>query len=91
MPQVKEGVVVSNKMKKTVVVKVNMKVKHPLYKKIIVKSKKFKARDEIGVALGQKVKIAETTTPSLTCGINNLLLRFFAFIPVGHACQNLQP
>jgi len=60
MPQVKEGVVVSNKMKKTVVVKVNMKVKHPLYKKIIVKSKKFKARDEIGVALGQKVKIAET-------------------------------
>ena len=60
MPQIKEGVVVSNKMKKTVVVKVNMKVKHPLYKKIIVKSKKFKARDEIGVALGQKVKIAET-------------------------------
>ena len=60
MPQVKEGVVVSNKMKKTVVVKVNMKVKHPLYKKIIVKSKKFKARDEIGVALGQKVKIVET-------------------------------
>ena len=60
MPQVKEGVVVSAKMKNTVVVKVNMKVKHPLYKKIIVKSKKFKARDEIGVALGQKVKIAET-------------------------------
>jgi len=60
MPQVKEGVVVSNKMKKTVVVKVNMKVRHPLYKKIIVKSKKFKARDEIGVALGQKVKIVET-------------------------------
>ena len=60
MPQVKEGVVVSAKMKKTVVVKVNMKVRHPLYKKIIVKSKKFKARDEIGVALGQKVRIAET-------------------------------
>ena len=60
MPQVKEGVVISNKMKKTVVVKVNMKVKHPLYKKIIVKSKKFKARDEIGVVVGQKVKIAET-------------------------------
>ena len=60
MPQVKEGVVISNKMKKTVVVKVNMKVRHPLYKKIIVKSKKFKARDEIGVILGQKVKIAET-------------------------------
>ena len=30
MPQVKEGVVVSTKMKKTVIVKVNMKVKHPL-------------------------------------------------------------
>ena len=60
MPQVKEGVVVSAKMKNTVVVKVNMKVKHPLYKKIIVKSKKFKARDETGVAVGQKVKIEET-------------------------------
>ena len=60
MPQVKEGVVVSAKMKKTVVVKVNMKVRHPLYKKIIVKSKKFKARDEFGVAVGQKVRIVET-------------------------------
>ena len=60
MPQIKEGVVVSNKMKKTVVVKVNMKVKHPLYKKIIVKSKKFKTRDEFGVAVGQKVRIVET-------------------------------
>ena len=43
MQQVKEGIVVSNKMIKTVV----------------VKSKKFKARDERGVKLGQKVKIAE--------------------------------
>ena len=60
MPQVKEGVVVSNKMKKTVVVKVSMKVKHPLYKKIIKRSRKFKARDEIGAAVGQKVKIVET-------------------------------
>lgn len=59
MPQVKEGVVVSTKMNKTVVVKVNMKVRHPLYKKIIVKSKKFKARDEEGVKVGQKVKIVE--------------------------------
>jgi len=59
MQQVKEGVVVSNKMIKTVVVKINTKVRHPLYKKIVVKSKKFKARDERGVKLGQKVKIAE--------------------------------
>ena len=60
MPQIKTGVVVSNKMQKTVVVKVSTKVKHRLYKKLITKTKKFKARDEIGVKIGQKVKIIET-------------------------------
>ena len=60
MPQIKTGVVVSNKMQKTVVVKVSTKVKHRLYKKLITKTKKFKAHDEIGVNLGQKVKIIET-------------------------------
>lgn len=60
MKQTKEGIVVSNKMNKTVVVKVNSRVKHPFYKKIITKSKKFKVRDEIGVKVGQKVKIGET-------------------------------
>lgn len=60
MPQVKTGVVVSDKMQKTVVVKVVSRVKHPLYKKIITKVKKFKAHDEIGVKVGQTVKIVET-------------------------------
>ncbi|MCW9034282.1 MAG: 30S ribosomal protein S17 [Alphaproteobacteria bacterium] len=41
-----QGVVVSDKMDKTVVVKVERKVKHPLYKKYIRKSKKYSAHDE---------------------------------------------
>lgn len=60
MPQIKTGIVVSSKMQKTVVVKVSTKVKHRLYKKLITKTKKFKAHDEIGVKIGQKVKIIET-------------------------------
>lgn len=55
----KVGTVVSNKMQKTVVVKVTTIVKHPLYKKQMKRTKKFKAHDEIGVHFGQKVKIVE--------------------------------
>ena len=51
MPQVKEGVVVSAKMKKTVVVKVNMKVKHPIYKKNIHKTKKKSGKNRLPVPL----------------------------------------
>ncbi|OGD85471.1 30S ribosomal protein S17 [Candidatus Curtissbacteria bacterium RBG_13_35_7] len=60
MNQIKIGVVLSNKMQKTIVVKIIMRKKHPLYKKIITKSKNIKARDELGVQVGQKVKIIET-------------------------------
>lgn len=60
MPQVKVGTVVSTKSQKTVTVKVSTRTRHPLYKKLITKSKKFKARDDIGVKVGQKVKIIET-------------------------------
>ena len=60
MPQIKEGTVISNKMKNTVVVKVDNTIKHPLYKKLITRSKKIKAHDEIGVKIGQKVKIIES-------------------------------
>ncbi|MCF7919733.1 MAG: 30S ribosomal protein S17 [Candidatus Cloacimonetes bacterium] len=42
----KQGIVVSNKMDKTIVVKVERQYKHPLYKKIVKKHKKFKAHDE---------------------------------------------
>jgi small subunit ribosomal protein S17 len=59
MAQIKVGTVVSTKMQKTVVVLIETKVKHPLYKKLISRSKKIKAHDEIGVKLGQKVKIVE--------------------------------
>lgn len=60
MPQVKVGVVVANKMQKTVVVKTTSKIKHPFYKKLVTQTKKFKAHDEKGVKVGQKVKIIET-------------------------------
>ncbi len=60
MPQVKVGTVVSGKMQKTVVVKVVTKTMHPIYKKIITKNKKIKARDELGAKVGQKVKILGT-------------------------------
>lgn len=56
----KVGVVTSVKMTKTAVVKVQKFLKHPLYKKQIKKTTKFKAHDELGVKVGQKVKIVET-------------------------------
>ena len=55
------GVVVSDKMDKTIVVAVVRKVKHPLYKKYITRTKKFKAHDELNQCrIGDKVEIAET-------------------------------
>lgn len=55
------GVVVSDKMDKTIVVAVVRKVKHPLYKKYITQTKKFKAHDELNqCGIGDKVQIAET-------------------------------
>ncbi|MEG3639785.1 30S ribosomal protein S17 [Magnetococcus sp. PR-3] len=44
--RIMQGVVVSDKMDKTVVVKVERKVRHPLYGKIVRQSKKYKAHDE---------------------------------------------
>lgn len=60
MQQAKIGVVVSDKMEKTVTVKVVTRIKHPLYKKFITRSKKIKAHDELGAKIGEKVKIIET-------------------------------
>lgn len=55
------GLVVSDKMDKTIVVAVVRKVKHPLYKKYITRTKKFKAHDELNqCGIGDKVKIVET-------------------------------
>ena len=56
-----KGVVVSDKMDKTVVVSVSRFVKHPLYGKFYKVSKKYKAHDEDNVyKTGDKVEIVET-------------------------------
>jgi len=55
------GTVVSDKTDKTVVVKVERKVKHPLYGKIIRRSKKYHAHDEDNTfKVGETVRIEET-------------------------------
>ncbi len=55
------GVVTSDKMDKTVVVSVETLVQHPLYKKRIRRTKKFKAHDEHNQCkVGDKVRIMET-------------------------------
>ena len=55
------GIVVSDKVDKTIVVAVSERVKHPLYKKIVNRTKKFKAHDENNACgIGDKVLIAET-------------------------------
>lgn len=55
------GVVVSDKMDKTIVVKVETHVAHPLYGKTMLSSKKYKAHDENNEArIGDKVLIVET-------------------------------
>lgn len=57
----KIGVVTSNKMQKTVVVSIEKSVKHPLYKKILKRTKTLKAHDENNKCkIGDKVLIAET-------------------------------
>lgn len=58
--KVREGLVVSNKMQKTVVVNIERRVQHPLYGKVVLRSKKFKAHDEIGCDVGDRVEIMET-------------------------------
>lgn len=59
--KVREGVVISDKMDKTVVVQVQDLVQHPLYKRIIKRTSKFKAHDEQNSCTkGDKVRIMET-------------------------------
>ncbi len=57
----KIGVVVSDKMDKTIVVKIERNVPHPLYKKVVKLTSKFKVHDENNEAgIGDTVEIAET-------------------------------
>jgi small subunit ribosomal protein S17 len=61
------GTVTSDKTDKTVTVKVERKVKHPLYGKIIRRSKKYHAHDETNeYAIGDVVRIEETKPISRT-------------------------
>jgi len=58
--KLQSGVVVSNNMDKSIVVKVERKVKHPIYKKTIKRSKKFVTHDENNECkIGDLVEIAE--------------------------------
>ena len=55
------GIVVSDKMDKTIVVAITERVSHPLYKKIISRTKKLKAHDENNACgIGDTVLVAET-------------------------------
>jgi len=55
------GIVVSDKMDKTIVVEIEMRYKHPLYKKTVRKTDKYKVHDENNEAgIGDKVEITET-------------------------------
>ncbi len=65
--KVLSGVVVSDKMDKTIVVLVEDRVKHPLYGKVMTKSTKHKAHDEDNTAgIGDRVRIMETRPLSAT-------------------------
>jgi small subunit ribosomal protein S17 len=50
----------SDKMTKTVTVRVDRVVKHPMYRKYVKRRKKFMAHDELGAKTGDKVRIIET-------------------------------
>jgi small subunit ribosomal protein S17 len=63
----KIGAVVSTRMQKTIVVKVTRQKAHPLYRRVVSKSKKFHAHDEQNQArVGDVVKIEETRPLSKT-------------------------
>jgi small subunit ribosomal protein S17 len=65
--KVREGLVVSDKMDKTVVVAVEDRVKHPLYGKVIRRTNKLKAHDETNTAgVGDRVLLMETRPLSAT-------------------------
>ena len=63
----REGLVVSDKMDKTVVVAVEDRFKHPLYGKVVRRTSKLKAHDEANAAgVGDKVLLMETRPLSAT-------------------------
>jgi small subunit ribosomal protein S17 len=58
--QILQGIVVSDKMAKTIVVEITMRKLHPLYKKYVTRSKRIKAHDENNEAhVGDTVRVVE--------------------------------
>jgi small subunit ribosomal protein S17 len=65
--KVRTGVVVSEKMDKTVLVRIDRKVRHPLYRKTVARSNKLAAHDENNDAhVGDTVRVMETRPLSKT-------------------------
>ncbi|MDR0959775.1 MAG: 30S ribosomal protein S17 [Propionibacteriaceae bacterium] len=65
--KVREGLVVSDKMDKTVVVAIEDRVKHPLYGKVMTKTERLKVHDETNSAgVGDRVRVMETRPLSAT-------------------------
>jgi small subunit ribosomal protein S17 len=65
--KVREGIVVSDKMDKTITVEVSNRVKHGMYSKVLSRSSKLKAHDEQNTAgMGDRVLIMETRPLSAT-------------------------
>jgi small subunit ribosomal protein S17 len=65
--KVREGIVVSDKMDKTITVEVSNRVKHGMYSKVMSRSSKLKAHDEQNTAgMGDRVLIMETRPLSAT-------------------------
>jgi small subunit ribosomal protein S17 len=60
----KVGTVSSDKMQKTVVVRVDRQVLHPKYRRYIRRTSKFMAHDELGATVGDRVRIVETRPQS---------------------------
>jgi len=59
--KIKEGIVVSNKMNKTLTVNVARTISHPRYKRVVTRAKKYYAHYDKGILqVGQRVRIQET-------------------------------
>lgn len=58
--KVRQGIVTSNRMEKTVVVKIERRTQHGLYGKVVIRSNKLKAHDDMSCDIGDIVEIMET-------------------------------
>lgn len=59
--KIREGIVVSNKMQKTITVRVERTIRHPIFGKVVTRAKKYYAHNEnADIKEGQKVRIIES-------------------------------